>query len=129
MILPLLGTLILTSLFSCGVDRWPEYYPETGRDIWIDSVMRQEYLWYRDMPSPAAPDYFQKPEAFLKKAVASMDNGFSKRTLQYYRSSGRLAYSQIGSKIYYKSSDIERIIADSETQNQSPKQIMSYEKN
>jgi hypothetical protein len=43
--------------------------------------------------------------------------GFSKRTLQYYRSSGRLAYSQIGSKIYYKSSDIERIIADSETQN------------
>lgn len=78
LILPLLGTLILTSLFSCGVDRWPEYYPETGRDIWIDSVMRQEYLWYRDMPSPAAPDYFQKPEAFLKKAVASMDNGFSK---------------------------------------------------
>ena len=50
LILPLLGTLILTSLFSCGVDRWPEYYPETGRDIWIDSVMRQEYLWYRDMP-------------------------------------------------------------------------------
>ncbi len=47
LILPLLGTLILTSLFSCGVDRWPEYYPETGRDIWIDSVMRQEYLWYR----------------------------------------------------------------------------------
>ena len=55
--------------------------------------------------------------------------GFSKRTLQYYRSSGRLAYSQIGSKIYYKSSDIERIIADSETQNQSPKQTTSYEKN
>ena len=46
LILPLLGTLILTSLFSCGVDRWPEYYPETGRDIWIDSVMRQEYLWF-----------------------------------------------------------------------------------
>lgn len=59
-ILPLLGTLILTSLFSCGVDRWPEYYPETGRDIWIDSVMRQEYLWYRDMPSPAAPGLFSR---------------------------------------------------------------------
>ncbi|MFR4269531.1 MAG: DNA-binding protein, partial [Parabacteroides merdae] len=28
-----------------------------------------------------------------------------------------------------KSSDIERIIANSETQNQSPKQIMPYEKN
>ena len=55
--------------------------------------------------------------------------GVSKRTLQYYRSSGRLAYSQIGSKIYYKTSDIERIIADSETQNQSPKHPTSYEKN
>ena len=29
LILPLLGTLILTSLFSCGVDRWPEYAAET----------------------------------------------------------------------------------------------------
>ena len=77
LILPLLGTLILTSLFSCGVDRWPEYYPETGRDIWIDSVMRQVFLWYKDMPSPAAPDYFQEPAEFLKKAVASMDKGFS----------------------------------------------------
>lgn len=74
----LTGNSYTDKSFSCGVDRWPEYYPETGRDIWIDSVMRQEYLWYRDMPSPAAPDYFQKPEAFLKKAVASMDNGFSK---------------------------------------------------
>ena len=55
--------------------------------------------------------------------------GFSKRTLQYYRSNGRLSYSQIGSKIYYKSADIERIIADSETLNQSPKQTMPYEKN
>jgi len=40
-----------------------------------------------------------------------------------------LAYSQIGSKIYYKSSDIERIIADSEIQNQSPPKNMPYEKN
>lgn len=63
----LTGNSYTDKSFSCGVDRWPEYYPETGRDIWIDSVMRQEYLWYRDMPSPAAPDYFQKPEAFLKK--------------------------------------------------------------
>lgn len=78
LMLPLLGTLMLISLFSCGVDRWPEYYPETGRDLWIDSVMRQEYLWYKDMPSPVVSDYFQEPESFLKKAVSSMDDGFSK---------------------------------------------------
>ena len=71
----------------------------------------------------------QKVENWLDSQEVCLLLGFSKRTLQYYRSSGWLAYSQIGSKIYYKSSDIERIIADSETQNQSPKQIMPYEKN
>ena len=70
----------------------------------------------------------QKVENWLDSQEVCLLLGFSKRTLQYYRSSGRLAYSQIGSKIYYKSSDIERIIADSETQNQSPKQITPYEK-
>ena len=71
----------------------------------------------------------QKVENWLDSQEVCLLLGFSKRTLQYYRSSGQLAYSQIGSKIYYKSSDIERIIADSETQNQSPKQTTPYEKN
>ena len=70
----------------------------------------------------------QKVENWLDSQEVCLLLGLSKRTLQYYRSSGRLAYSQIGSKIYYKSSDIERIIADSETQNQSPKQIKPYER-
>ena len=71
----------------------------------------------------------QKVENWLDSQEVRLLLGFSKRTLQYYRSSGRLAYSQIGSKIYYKSADIERIIADSETLNQSPKHPTSYEKN
>ena len=71
----------------------------------------------------------QKVENWLDSQEVCLLLGFSKRTLQYYRSRGWLAYSQIGSKIYYKSSDIERIIADSEIQNQSPKQTTSYEKN
>ena len=71
----------------------------------------------------------QEVENWLDSQEMCLLLGFSKRTLQYYRSSGRLAYSQIGSKIYYKSSDVERIIADSETQNQSLKQITLYEKN
>jgi len=71
----------------------------------------------------------QKLESWLDSQEVCLLLGFSKRTLQYYRSSGRLAYSQIGSKIYYKSSDIEKIIAASETQNQSPKSVMPYEKN
>ena len=44
----------------------------------------------------------QKVENWLDSQEVCLLLGFSKRTLQYYRSSGRLAYSQIGSKIYYK---------------------------
>ena len=73
--------------------------------------------------------YTQKVENWLDSQEVCLLLGFSKRTLQYYRSSGRLAYSQIGSKIYYKSADIEKIISNCEIKNQSPKQITSYEKN
>lgn len=71
----------------------------------------------------------QKVENWLDSQEVCLLLGFSKRTLQYYRSSGRLAYSQIGSKIYYKSADIEKIISNSEIRNQSNKQIVPYEKN
>ena len=73
--------------------------------------------------------HIQKVENWLDSQEVCLLLGFSKRTLQYYRSSGRLAYSQIGSKIYYKSADIEKIISNCEIKNQSPKQITSYEKN
>lgn len=36
----------------------------------------------------------------------------SKRTLQSYRDTGRLAYSRMDRKIYYKPEDIEIFIAD-----------------
>lgn len=73
--------------------------------------------------------HIQKVENWLDSQEVCLLLGFSKRTLEYYRSSGRLAYSQIGSKIYYKSSDIEKIIVDSEIQNPSTKQIIPYENN
>lgn len=36
----------------------------------------------------------------------------SKRTLQNYRDNGLLPFSQIGAKIYYKASDIEKHLDD-----------------
>ena len=46
-----------------------------------------------------------------------LDNGdvckqldISKRTLQYYRDSGTLAYTFIGKKCYYKAEDIEAVL-------------------
>lgn len=74
---PLLGLLALTSLFSCGEDRWTEYYPLTGRDLWMDSVMRAVYLWYEDIPSSKKLNYFQNPETFLKNILSKKDKGFS----------------------------------------------------
>jgi hypothetical protein len=35
----------------------------------------------------------------------------SKRTLQHYRDSGQVPFSQIGAKIYYKASDIEAFLS------------------
>ncbi len=34
----------------------------------------------------------------------------SKRTLQAYRDDKKIAYSQIGNKIYYKASDVEKFL-------------------
>lgn len=73
----LLGVLAMTSLFSCGVDRWPEYYKWTGRDLWIDSVMREEYLWFEDIPDSKNVNYFLAPEAFLKSIRSSLDKDYS----------------------------------------------------
>ena len=38
--------------------------------------------------------------------------GISIRSLQNYRDSGKLGYSQIGNKLYYKSVDIETLVAE-----------------
>lgn len=72
------ATTTLSTLSGCGQDRWPEYYPYTGRDLWIDSVMREEYLWFEEMPSFNELNYFIAPQAFLDKVKSSKDKGFSK---------------------------------------------------
>lgn len=73
----LLGMITIAGLFSCGEDRWAEYYPLTGRDLWIDSVMREEYLWFEDIPKTNNLNYFLAPEAFLTKIKSTKDKGYS----------------------------------------------------
>ena len=75
LLFPLPGLLVLTSLFSCGEDRWKEYYPLTGRDLWILGLMREVYLWYEDIPASKERN-FQGPEAFLKSILSKNDKGF-----------------------------------------------------
>ena len=38
----------------------------------------------------------------------------SKRTLQYYRDNRIISFSQIGKKCFYKVSDVEKLLAESE---------------
>lgn len=37
----------------------------------------------------------------------------SKRSLQYYRNCGKLSFSQINNKCYYKVADVEKLLKDS----------------
>ncbi|SBW02498.1 helix-turn-helix domain-containing protein [uncultured Dysgonomonas sp.] len=37
----------------------------------------------------------------------------SKRTLQYYRNTGKISFSQVNNKCYYKASDVEKLLNDS----------------
>lgn len=45
----------------------------------------------------------------------------SYRTLQYYRNTGKLSFSQINSKCYYRVSDVEKLLNDSKSLKQNKK--------
>lgn len=50
-------------------------------------------------------------ERFLTDKEVSAQLKVSRRTLQDYRNNGIIAYYQLGGKILYKESDIERMLA------------------
>ena len=54
----------------------------------------------------------RQPDEWLSGREVCALLGISIRSLQNYRDSGKLGYSQIGNKLYYKSADIERLIAE-----------------
>lgn len=49
-------------------------------------------------------------ERYITDAELSQQIKLSRRTLQEYRSTGKLAYYQLGGKILYKESDIEKLL-------------------
>lgn len=75
---PILFVVMASGLFSCGVDRWPEYAVDIELDEWIDSVMRENYYWYSEMPSSKDLNYFVTPEKFLKSVLyTARDKNYS----------------------------------------------------
>ena len=51
-------------------------------------------------------------ERFLTDREVSARLKMSRRTLQDYRNEGRIAYIQLGGKILYRESDIEKMLND-----------------
>lgn len=54
----------------------------------------------------------RKSEEWLSSREVCALLGISLRSLQNYRDSRKLGYSQIGNKMYYKSADVERLVAE-----------------
>ena len=54
----------------------------------------------------------QKKETFLDNQEFLLLMKISKRTAQTWRDEGKISFSQVGSKIYYKLSDVEKLLQE-----------------
>lgn len=61
----------LSLLSSCGEDRTYEYEELTAGTHWIETSMRQNYLWNDSISSLAWKDYFAEPSDFLSRIIPS----------------------------------------------------------
>lgn len=70
--IPYIAYLMLMLLFSsCGEDRTGEFYALIEDRMWIEEVMRDNYLWAEDMPViEKEDDYFQEPATFFKNLLS-----------------------------------------------------------
>lgn len=73
-LIPALILVSVSGFFSCGVDRWPEYAHQTALDTWMLDIMRQNYLWYQDLPSYDDANLFLEPASFLSKVKSKNDS-------------------------------------------------------
>lgn len=56
---------------SCGEDRTGEFYALIEDRMWIEEVMRRNYLWAEDIPPVEnEDDYFQEPATFFKNMLS-----------------------------------------------------------
>ena len=53
-----------------------------------------------------------KKETFLDNQEFLLLMKISKRTAQTWRDEGKISFSQVGSKIYYKLSDVEKLLQE-----------------
>lgn len=64
-------TAVLLTLTSCGEDRTGEFYALIEDRMWIEEIMRSNYLWAEDIPPiEKEDDYFQEPATFFKNMLS-----------------------------------------------------------
>lgn len=51
-------------------------------------------------------------KSFMDNEAFVVFMGISKRTAQTWRDQGKISFSQIGTKIYYKMSDVDKLLND-----------------
>ena len=62
---------IMLFFTSCGEDRSGEFYTLIEDRMWIEKIMRENYLWAQDMPTIEKDnDYFQQPTIFFKNMLS-----------------------------------------------------------
>lgn len=67
-----------TFFASCSAeDRRKEYAEQTGLDRWIDSIMRQDYYWYEDIPATSELNYFDDADDFFDGLLSDDDDSYS----------------------------------------------------
>lgn len=70
--------LLCLAFASCGEDRRKEYTEKTARDRWIESVMREHYYWYEEMPKSKDLNFFIDAEKFFGSLLyKDKDKGYS----------------------------------------------------
>ena len=72
-----------------------------------DIVTRLDYIT-QQLNTKTAP----KKETFLDNQEFLLLLKISKRTAQTWRDEGKISFSQVGSKIYYKLSDVEKLMQE-----------------
>ena len=56
------------------------------------------------------PRIFKERKSWLTNAEALEYLGLSKATLSRFRSSGKLSYSKVGKSVYYKRTDLDKLL-------------------
>ncbi|KAA6341123.1 hypothetical protein EZS27_011063 [termite gut metagenome] len=80
--------LYLILSVSCeGEDRRKEYAEFTEIPHWIESVMRENYYWYEDIPTKGL-NFFAEPDVFFHSLLSNED-GKRRNGTQYYYSTLR----------------------------------------